>query len=204
MSVYVAAERENAAIKSWDGTRLVLRGGRSIRLHGDQCLGCGGTEQVEARARSFAHSASSRLVTGLLIMSVGPKFVGPFAVLLGLAVIFSANHRARVTLPLCSGCALRGFAMKALGWSLGLMGFVACPVIGMVIGEVLGGRNSIGMTTGGFMAGLVVFLCLAKVWRSLLMPRVAVACVRHDGEDVTLTVPCAPAIDDMVARLDER
>lgn len=202
MGVFVAAERDNAAIQSWDGRRLVLRGGRSIRLYGLRCLACGSTEQVEPRARAFVRSKGSTLVFGLFLLWVAPLFVGPFGGLLGLAVVLSANHRARITLPLCDGCAVRGFAVKALGWGLGLPAFVACPIVGGLIGGMLSGPPSAGQLFGGFAAGLVAFWGLAKLWQALVSTRVAVTCVGLDDASVTLRVPCRGAVDDMVAELE--
>jgi hypothetical protein len=202
MSVYVAAERENAAIKSWDGKRLVLRAGKSIRLHGDQCLGCGGTEQVEARARSFRHAASSRQLAGVFLTCALPFFVGPFGKLLGFAVMLSAYRTARVTFPLCADCAYWGPVLKAIGGALGLVAFLACPVIGAAIGHCLD-PHSVDMAIVGFWVGSGAFCFLWALWR-MLLTRVAVTCVSVDNNSVTLRVPCGLAIDDMVARLDER
>jgi hypothetical protein len=202
MGVFVAAERDNAAIQSWDGQRLVLHRGGSIRLYGHRCLTCGSTEQVEPRARSFVRSKGAPLIFGLFLLVAAPRLVGPFGTLLAIAVLLSANHRARITFPLCGGCALRGFMVKALGWGLGLPAFVACPIVGATIGGTLSGPLSAGQLFGGFAAGLIAFWCLAKLWQALVSTRVAVTCVGIDDASVTLRVPCHGAVDDMVAELE--
>lgn len=155
----------------WDGDKVLFPKGASATPR--QCLICGGEDAVKPWRKQFVYTPPWVYIVVIA------------ALLPGAILAMIVQKRDTLTLSRCGPCRRRMILMATLGWTIGVIGLFAFPIIGGVLGEMIDKHDG---QFAGIMIGLglwFAFLIFLAIWHTVR----GVSCKLIDERSVTLKFP---------------